>query len=86
MASKHYEEKLWASHERRAAQERAFKDRGSDFIIPVRLDNTPITALSDLIGYVTIEDGIENIADLIITKLWIVDQDRQKGYIGNRLY
>ena len=34
--SKHYREKLWSNHERRAAQSRAFED-AIDYILPARL-------------------------------------------------
>ncbi len=38
LASKAYVKKLWTSHERTAAQERAFSERKSDYIIPIRID------------------------------------------------
>jgi hypothetical protein len=84
--SKSYEEKLWTSHERRAAQERAFKERGSDFILPVRVDDTEVTALPQTIGYVRLDEGIEKVVDLIANKLWMVNPKHPKAHIGFRLY
>src|SRR5271169_3068828 len=39
--SKHYGEKLWTNHERRAAQERAFKQH-SEYVLPARFDKTEL--------------------------------------------
>lgn len=50
-ASKHYTEKLWASHERKAAQERAFREN-REYILPARFDDTPIPGVPTTVGYV----------------------------------
>jgi hypothetical protein len=33
--------KIWTSHERTAAQERALNERGKEYVLPIWLDNTP---------------------------------------------
>ncbi|MCY1237851.1 TIR domain protein [compost metagenome] len=48
--SKHYAKKLWANHERRAAQARAFSE-GGDYILPARFDDTEIPGLLPTTGY-----------------------------------
>ena len=40
LVSKAYVSKLWTSHERQAAQERAFKQGMIEYILPIRLDDT----------------------------------------------
>src|SRR2546429_4350354 len=40
-ASKNYARKLWASHERRSAQARAFREN-QEYILPARFDDTEI--------------------------------------------
>ena len=49
-ASKHYSEKLWTTHERRAAQSRAFESH-REYILPVRIDDTEIPGILLSIGY-----------------------------------
>jgi hypothetical protein len=48
--SKHYAEKLWPRHERRSAQERAFRE-SAEYILPVRFDNTEVPGLPSTTGY-----------------------------------
>jgi hypothetical protein len=67
--SEHYAKKLWTSHERKAAQERAFKERGGEYILPIRLDETRLPGLADTIGHLSINDGIDQIAAMLIKKL-----------------
>jgi hypothetical protein len=67
--SSHYAKKLWTNHELRAAQERAFKERGSEYILPIRLDDTALPGLSTTVGYVNINEGIERLAHLVVAKL-----------------
>jgi hypothetical protein len=53
--SKEYAQKLWTSHERRSAQERAFRER-REYILPARFDNTRIPGLADTISYVSLRN------------------------------
>jgi hypothetical protein len=48
--SRHYTEKVWTNHERRAAQSRALTERG-EYILPVRLDDTAIEGLLPTVSY-----------------------------------
>ena len=82
LASKAYVERAWTSHERTAAQERAFRERGGAYVIPVRIDETPIPALPSTVAYVRIEEGVERIARLIERKLWLTESVASKGIIG----
>jgi len=48
--SKHYAEKLWTRHERRSAQERAFRE-SLEYILPARFDDTEVPGLPSTIHY-----------------------------------
>jgi hypothetical protein len=68
-ASEHYAKKRWTSHELRSAQARAFAEN-TEYLLPVRLDDTPIPGLNETVGYV---DGAQTspaeLAALLIMKL-----------------
>jgi hypothetical protein len=49
--SRHYAEKMWTTHERRSAIERALKQR-SEYILPVRFDDTEVPGLRSTVGYI----------------------------------
>ncbi len=49
--SKFYKEKLWTSHEMRAAFARAFSSN-SEYILPARFDDTEITGINYTLGYI----------------------------------
>jgi len=67
--SKHYGEKLWTTHERKSAQERAFKQH-SEYILPARFDDTKLPGMRDTVAYVDLSDKTpEAFAELIAAKL-----------------
>ncbi|HKP05381.1 MAG TPA: TIR domain-containing protein [Chthoniobacterales bacterium] len=67
--SKHYVKKLWTRHELRAAQERAFKER-REYILPIRLDDTPVPGVLKTVSYVNFrQTGPEEAALIILQKL-----------------
>ncbi|HEY0460527.1 MAG TPA: TIR domain-containing protein [Pyrinomonadaceae bacterium] len=67
--SKHYAEKTWTNHERKFAQERAFK-MGEDCILPVRFDDTEISGLPATIGYIDLQNTTEEeLVELIVEKV-----------------
>jgi len=49
--SKNYADKMWPTHERRSAFERALEEK-QEYILPARFDDTPIPGLRKMIGYV----------------------------------
>ncbi len=67
--SKEYKESMWTTHERRSAQARALEEKGKEYILPIRVDNTDVDGMVPTIGYVPLEIGIDKIADLLIKKL-----------------
>lgn len=67
--SKYYKEKLWTNHERKSAQARAFEEQ-SEYILPIRIDDTEIAGLTATIGYIDANEYTPTeIANLIAKKL-----------------
>jgi hypothetical protein len=67
--SNSYAAKVWPTHERRAAQERALKDISKDYILPIRLDDTKIPGLPSSVAYASIDKGVDYIFELLIRKI-----------------
>ena len=75
-ASKEYAAKSWTNHELRNAQERAFAEKGKEYILPVRFDLTEIPGIPKTAGYLDFNtEGASGIAALAIEKL--------RGYDGS---
>jgi len=67
--SKHYAAKQWTRHERRSAQERAFKEN-REYILPIRIDDTSIPGILDTVGYQDLrQKSIEEIYEILKRKL-----------------
>jgi hypothetical protein len=68
-ASQHYAKKQWTSLERRAAQERAFREQSLS-ILPARFDDTEIPGILTTTGYVDLRHRTaEDLVALILVKL-----------------
>jgi hypothetical protein len=76
---------MWTTQERRSAQERALKQRGMEYILPVRLDTTPIQGLLDTLAYISIEQGVSHVSAVIIDKLWATGK-QPKDRIGPPIF
>lgn len=69
LISSHYAKKLWITHERKSAQARAFRER-SEYILPVRLDDTMIPGVPETIGYIDLrKTSVKELVDIILKKL-----------------
>jgi TIR domain len=69
LLSQHYAAKVWTNLERQAAQARAFQEH-QEYILPVRLDDTEISGILPIVGYLRWPpETAETITDVIITKL-----------------
>ncbi len=69
--SESYARKQWTSHERKAAQARAFTE-SREYILPLRIDDTNVDGILDTTGYIdsrskSIEEIVELIRDKITT-------------------
>jgi len=67
--SQEYRDRMWTNHERKSAQARALKERGNEYILPVRVDDTELPGLQPTIGHIDISKGLEFIASALIKKL-----------------
>src|SRR5712691_8219882 len=79
--SQHYATKLWTSHERKAAQARAFKEQQA-YILPIRLDETEIPGLLPTIAYLSWhQETVESIAHFILEKLENVSRKSKEQWL-----
>jgi len=67
--SKHYAEKVWPTHERRAALARAIEQR-QEYILPARFDDTEVPRIRTTLSYVDLSRKTpEELGRLILQKL-----------------
>lgn len=67
--SEHYANKIWPSHERRSAFERAIEAK-DEYILPARFDDTPLPGLRKTVHYTDLRKKTpEQLAALILKKL-----------------
>ena len=67
--SQYYPLKKWTGVERRAAQERAFRD-SNEYILPLRVDDTQVPGLTETTGYKDLrQHSVESIVELLEKKL-----------------
>jgi len=70
-----YAKKQWTSHERKAAQARAFSE-SREYILPLRLDDTEIEGILDTTGYVDArQKSVEEIVELLRKKVTAYNAD-----------
>jgi hypothetical protein len=75
--SKHYAAKQWPTLERRAAQERAFKEN-REYILPIRIDDTSIPGILDTVAYQDLrQKSIEEIYEILKRKLSLSEIEKQ---------
>src|SRR5712671_3432954 len=68
LVSAAYAAKVWPTHERRNAQARALSQK-TDYILPVRFDDTEIPGLLNTVGYLVFtEQGVEGICANLLHK------------------
>jgi hypothetical protein len=68
--SAEYQRRIWTTHERRSAQARALQEKGREYILPVRVDDTDLDGLPPTVGYLSLgQYEIDEIAELLIRKL-----------------
>lgn len=67
--SAHYGQDRWTKHERESAQARAF-EQNSEYIIPIRLDDTEIPGILTTVGYLDLRKiSIEEVYQVLMEKL-----------------
>lgn len=79
LISENYAKKQWTNHERRAAQARAFAE-SSEYILPLRLDDSEIEGVLDTTGYLDIRQfPVEKVVESLITK--VRDYNKAHGIV-----
>lgn len=69
-ASEAYSRKVWTTHERKSAQARALEEKGKEYILPVRFDQTPIPGINPTVGYLDFQRyGVDGVCNAFIKKL-----------------
>jgi hypothetical protein len=67
--SKHYKDKVWPNHERRAAQSRAIEE-STEYILPARFDDTEIPGVLPTTGFIDLRaHSPVQVALLLVEKL-----------------
>jgi hypothetical protein len=67
--SKHYADKVWTRHERRAALARSMAER-IEYVLPARFDDTEIPGLNPTVGYLDLKDiSPKQLGEMILQKL-----------------
>ncbi|WP_074906655.1 toll/interleukin-1 receptor domain-containing protein [Nitrosomonas communis] len=80
LLSESYAKKQWTSHERKAAQARAFTEN-REYILPLRLDDTKIDGILDTTGYIDYRKvHLEKVIDLIVKKIYQYNRDNGITY------
>ena len=75
LVSAAYAQKMWTRHELKQAQARAFREN-SEYILPVRLDDTENVAHNATVGYIDLrEHSIEQLQVVVRQKLFGKDVD-----------
>jgi RNase P subunit RPR2 len=81
LLSDSYSKKQWTSHERKAAQARAFVEN-QEYILPLRLDDTEIDGILGTSGYIDVRTTeMEEIINLITEKVHQYNKDNNIKYI-----
>ena len=69
LISEHYAAKQWTSHERKAAQSRAFSEN-QEYILPLRIDDTAVDGVLDTVGFIDARSRTtEELVELIVEKI-----------------
>jgi hypothetical protein len=67
--SNEYLNREWTVHERRSAQERMLKERGNEYILPIKVEDVELPGIPSTTGYLPISTGVDKIAEILIKKL-----------------
>lgn len=78
--SKEYAEKAWTNHELKAMQARAFTEKGAEYILPVRFDDTEVAGILPTTGFLDFRtEGAVGICDAALEKLGKISPARCAG-------
>jgi hypothetical protein len=70
LVSREYTERIWTNHERQHAVARALREKGKEYILPIKVDDSELAGVSPTLGYISLRNrSIESIAELLLQKL-----------------
>jgi hypothetical protein len=70
LISSEYNERMWTIYERQSAQARALKEKGREYILPIKVEDVDLPGMPSSIGYLSLKDRTpESVADLLIRKI-----------------
>ena len=86
LLSENYTKKLWANHERRAAQARAFRE-AKEYILPLRLDDCEVEGILETTAYIDFrQEKVDGVVKLLESKLWgDLKNDQAVKQVANRI-
>jgi hypothetical protein len=67
--SAEYAARMWTNHERKSAQARALVEKGNEYLLPIRVDETELPGMAPTLGYLPLSRGIDSIANALLRKL-----------------
>lgn len=80
LISENYAKKQWTNHERKAAQARAFQEN-SEYILPLRLDDTEIDGVLSTTGYIDYrQTSLEKIIGMLTEKVFQYNKEHNISY------
>ena len=84
--SQHYAEKVWPTHERRSAFEKAINSK-EEYILPARFDDTEIPGLNKHISYIDLRKKTpKEFAALIVQKLGhAIDEEEVEDILSSEI-
>ena len=68
--SSEYCDRMWTNHERKSAQARALEEKGKEYILPIKVNDSELQGMQPTIGYLSIKDNnIDQISKILVSKL-----------------
>jgi hypothetical protein len=69
--SQEYRDRIWTNHERQSAQARALAEKGTEYILPIQIEQVELPGLRPTVGYIRFspQRSIQDIAQVLIRKL-----------------
>jgi hypothetical protein len=70
LVSKEYVTKMWPNHERQAAVERRMRELGSDYVLPIKVDDIDLPGVPGTVSHLSLRSmDIRRAAAIIVRKL-----------------
>lgn len=79
LVSHAYAKKRWTMVELGHIRERLALQPGTEYVVPIRIDDTSLPGIPDTTVYLDMASGVEKIAALVERKLWILDRGEPKN-------